>query len=431
MKKKGIEIAAVFLGGLCALNLFGCAESNLLGKPQGAVPLTYEERAQTEFADLKQGAERFAAQFAAAVGERTEGNFAVAPVSVYMALALAAECAAGDTRQELLSALGVSVETLREDFSDYYRSLLTERKDDSGKVTGRLSLGNSVWVNKGSPVNTDCIQTLAERYYCYSYEADFAGKNASANQAVRNFVKKQTNGSIDQDFNLSEQTVFTLINTLYLKAIWNEYGSDLPYAQGEYTFTQSDGEEKAVSLLQGYYIAGRAVDAETFTHFYATTNEGFRLKFILPKEGYTAAEVFTEENIAYVNALGDYNVYDHENRLCYYTRCLFPEFDASYNEDVKGVLQELGIASLFDSSVCDLSNLTGGAFCNGVRHVTKLTVNKKGIEGAAATVLPMAGSPGPGEYTSVYEDFVVDGAFGFILSDSYGNTVFSGIVGQV
>lgn len=71
--------------------------------------------------------------------------------------------------------------------------------------------------------------------------------------------------------------------------------------------------------------------------------------------------------------------------------------------------------------------------CDGVRHVAKLTVNKKGIEGAAATVLPRAGSAGPGEkiYEDVYEDFIVDRAFGYTVSDRHGNILFSGVIANV
>lgn len=47
------------------------------------------------------------------------------------------------------------------------------------------------------------------------------------------------------------------------------------------------------------------------------------------------------------------------------------------------------------------------------------------------TVIAMPENAGPTEYAEVYEDFILDGAFGFILTDPYGNTLFSGAVNQL
>ena len=71
------------------------------------------------------------------------------------------------------------------------------------------------------------------------------------------------------------------------------------------------------------------------------------------------------------------------------------------------------------------------AYCNEVRHIADLTVNKKGIEGAAVTYIPGAGAAGPDEYTEVYEDFTVDKSFGFIITDYQNIALFSGVVNKV
>ena len=60
-----------------------------------------------------------------------------------------------------------------------------------------------------------------------------------------------------------------------------------------------------------------------------------------------------------------------------------------------------------------------------------MKVDRKGIEGAAVTALPMDGGTGPDGYEQLYEDFIIDRAFGFIISDSYGNTLFSGAIENI
>lgn len=435
MKNNVFKFAAVAIVGICAFNFASCSAGNstLLGEPNAANPLSYQERKEAELDGIEQGAAEFAAKFTSAVYKNYDGgeNFAVSPVSVYMALSLAAECAAGETREEIMSALGVSYDTLQSKFSDYYRSLIAEYEHDK-KVTARVSLGNSIWIDERATAKEDCVRSLAEKYFCYSYAADFGGDNQGANRAVRSFVKDQTYGLIDQDFALSSKTMFALINTLYLKDIWNGEGDDLLLTDKTYDFTQKNGEVKQTKLLQGYYVSGRVYETETFKHFYTTTNHGYRIKFLLPKQGYTVDDIFTQENLALVNSMTDYHAYDEENEIYYSTRCLFPEFEAEYNKDIKEILRSaFGIEALFGGA-CDFSTLTDeGVYCEQVQHVTKLSVEKKGIEGAAVTVIIMSETSMPIDYAEVYEDFILDGAFGFILTDPYGNTLFSGAVNKI
>ena len=434
-----VLVSVLSIGALILLSACGggpVCGGELIGGPQGITSLTYEERKTAAFDDLKASAELFASQFAASIKSTvdSEKNFAVSPVSVYMALALSAECAAGETRDELLSAVNISYPVLKTQFSDFYRSLIAEHKTYEGEVTGRLDLSNSIWMDKTMQPKEACIQDLAGKYLCYSYSTDFRNDNTSANQAIRNFVKDKTRGLIDQDFQLSTETLFALINTLYLKDIWNDGGEDLSFTKEKYDFTEGDGTVESLNLLQGKYRSGRAIETETFTHFYTQTYNGCKIKFILPKEGFTVDDVFTEENLAAVNAITDYNAIDQTNKIEYSTRCLFPEFNADFDRDVKPILQsEFGVRKFFSASECDFSTLTDeDAFCVKVQHVTKLKVDKSGVEGAAVTIVANDGtSVGPGEYTHTYEDFILDRAFGFILTDRYGVTLFSGVVNQV
>ncbi|MDE6104900.1 MAG: serpin family protein, partial [Clostridia bacterium] len=95
------------------------------------------------------------------------------------------------------------------------------------------------------------------------------------------------------------------------------------------------------------------------------------------------------------------------------------------------LLKDMGIKALFDKDKCDFSSLSDDKLaCSQVRHVTKLQVDKKGIEGAAVTIIQMDGMPAP-EFEEVYLDFAVDRAFGFIITDGDGVQLFSGAVNKV
>ncbi len=436
MKTKFKIFTVLICALVCLFSFTACnsGKSTLLGKPK-TVEIVDDSALRTDgYKAFKNKVETFAADFAAYSYSDYEkqDNFAVSPISVYMALAMSAECSAGDTRQEILDAMGVTHQQLKTHFSTLYRSLAVEHKAGN-KTTGLLNLTNSIWVNKGTSVKQPCINALSNDYYAYSYSADFKHDNVQANKAVRYFAKKHTNGLIDKDFKLDEETLFTLINTLYLKTIWNTDGDDLPFAKDSYDFTAKDGSVKNVKLLQGYYNGGRAVQFDTFSTFYTRTYDGYKIKFILPEDGYTIDQVFSAENIAAVNSITDYGDHNESFTEFYATRVLFPEYKCKYDESIIQILQDHFNIDLFFknpdiySSACDFSTLSDKpGYCNKIQHVTDLTVDRKGIEGAAVTIHG-AGAPGG----TIKADFIVNKSFGFIITDNQNTSLFSGVVNNI
>lgn len=456
MKNKLKSIVSMICAGACALSFSACfggttkggttgggdpiddgtaGQSSLLGKPKAVERVDYSALNTDGYKAFKSEVENFASHFAAYAYEDyyKQDNFTVSPISVYMALALASECAAGDTRQEILNALGVTHEQLKTHYSTLYRSLEVEHKSNNDEIRSLLDLSNSIWVNEGTEVKQPCINSLSDDYYAYSYSADFEHNNAEANKAVRDFVREQTRGLIDKDFFLSEYTLFALINTLYLKTVWNDGGDDLPYADSTFEFTANDGSKKNTKLLQGYYNDGRAVEFDTFTTFYTTSRDGYKIKFILPKDNNSIDQVFTADNIAAVNAIKSYNAYDATENTRYETRVLFPEYKCKYDEDIKALLHDkFNINLFFNMYGCDFSTLSDeSCYCAKVQHVADLTVDKKGIEGAAVTVIGMDANAAPPEFTIVQQDYIVNKAFGFVITDSHDTTLFSGVVNNI
>ena len=365
-----------------------------------------------------------------------QSNICISPVSVYMALALATECANGETRDELLNAVGVTYDEVKNftkvlyGFSNreyYYTNMMNNKK-----ILAFEELANSIWVDKNITLNEDGINNLANNFNCDLFSVNF--KTSESEKAINTYIKEKTHGIIDSDIDLSPVTLITLINTFYLKEVWNEDGDELKFTDKAYDFKNADGSVTNTKLLQGYYFTGNIYEGEGYTSFYTTTEHGFDIKFIVPTDGHTLDEVFTSENIYNINNLGDYGYIDEENKLLHHTRVFFPEYKASFDGDLAEILKnDFGITKLFDFEQCDFSNVTDEQLaCDGVIHKCSIDVNDKGIEGAAVTVMPMAGNAGPLEgYEEVYHDYIVDRAFGFVITDSYGAVLFSGVVNSV
>ena len=408
----------------------------LLAQPAAPTELSYPDRTNADYLAFKGNVDGFATRFANTAYQAYDGeeNFAVSPLSVFSALSLAAEGAHGVTRSEILNALGASYEELQTYYSALYREVSVTHTeyndDDTTTYSGEVTLSNSLWLQQGIDFRQAGLDVLANKYHAYSYLADFCNENEKANQALTAFIKEQTHGLIEKNYELSDKTLLALVNTLYLKDGWLMHG-DLP-TTAPYTFTNADGSTHTTPLLQGKYVSGRVQEQENYSLFYTATLNNYKLKFILPKDGYTVADVFTADVLAEVSATKSFGGSDYENNIDYYTRCLFPEFEAEYDENIRTLLQTMGIQSLFNEYSCDFGGLLdeywrGKVYCEKVQHTTKLFVDKTGIEGAAVTVIGI-GESAPETRQEVFYDFVIDRAFGFVITTPNNVTLFSGVV---
>lgn len=437
--KRLICIALVFV--FCALTC-SCTplalKNNQIGKAAEKMSVKYSDYYKNDsYKDFLSKVRSFSSELSEKLIEKygQSENTVISPISVYMALALACECAEGETRDEILDAVGVSYEEVSLYTKQLYAFCNQEFKSISAvgleQTDAYENLTNSIWIDENLSYNQSGIDALANNYNCDSFKTSFASNEAS--KLINSYINDKTNGLIKGDFNFDPETFFVLMNTFYLKEIWNETGKDLEFTAKYYNFKATDGSERSTKLLQGYYNRGKAHIADDHTSFFTTTEHGFKIYFLIPDDDHTATEIMTDDNIKSTLERSDWNFRNDEKLEEYYTRVLFPEFEAEFNKDIRSTLSEdFGINLFFDSERCNVSNIfEDGAYCESVIHRASLTVNKKGIEGAAITVMPVCGAAGPGEYVQVYEDLTVDKAFGFILTDTYGTILFSGVINNI
>ena len=356
----------------------------------------------------------------------------VSPISIYMALAMATGVAEEEAQEELVNLLGIPYEDIMEYTKYLYSRLNKERFDENNKVISSLLLNNSIWINNNLDYKNEGLELLKNSFYTDSYAAPFTTNNELANKAVGDFVYRSTKGLIDSKYEFDTDTLFLLINTLYLKDVWNYFGDELEFTKDSYNFKNKNNETSLINLLEGYYENGRVQEGNGFEYFYTKTMSNFKIYFIKPTTK-NIDEIYTSQNLNYILNTQEYGLFNHDLKEEYYTRCLFPEFDASFDEDIVPFLtKEYGISKIFRTDVANFNKVTDvNAYVSQVIHQTKLDVNKKGIEGAAVTIIANAGESAPSEeYTKIYSDFVIDQSFGFMLV--YDDTIlFSGVVNNL
>ena len=398
-----------------------------------------------EFKNFAAKVAKFSSKAAITIGTEGDGNIAVSPLSVFIALAMSADCANGDTRQELLDALGVTLDELRTmnmrslcylmnrtlDIPINYFPTSTDPYSTSpDKAKNLIKCVNSLWLRNDVPAKEEELSELNHAYFADVLSMDF--DNTNVNELVKSYISQETNGLLNPTFDLDENTAILLMNVLYLRDIWSG-GEEYPLTDKKYDFVNYDKSTTSVNMLQGVYLYGRAFETETYRKFHTETNGGLDLTFFVPKDGHTLEEVYTED------VLNDKTTYYYkevttypEHEYLYHTRCLFPEFEAKFDSKIQEAVQKMGVEKFFVPYVCDFSTLTDhGVHCEDIIHVTKLEVARKGIEGAAVTVVVMKDNAvGEQTWEDVYEDFVVDRDFAYVLSME-GIPVFTGVVKTV
>ncbi len=377
-----------------------------------------------EYSNFVGKVNHFSNKVATSIGCKGDKNIAVSPVSIFMGLGMATECASGETRQELLDVLGVSYEELSSNIQalnyDCNQALGYHVSENQVKCV------NSLWLREGFDVKDSGIKSLTTNYFSDLFTLDFT---TNVNSVITSYIKNETNGLLSPNLEVSDDMAMVLLNVVYLRDIWNEFNEDLEFTSEKYDFKNFNNSKTSIKLLQGYYNSGRALRTELFRKFVTYTENGIGLTFYVPTDGHTVEDIYTPEVL---DNPTPYVYTDDANR--YHTRCLFPEFKATFDNDIKKTLKDLGVKKLFDANSCDFSNITNhSVYCGKVKHVTNLEVTKSGIEGAAITEFEMlCGAPGPGENVlkDVYEDFVVDRDFVYILTRN-GIPLFTGVVKSI
>lgn len=428
--KLSILLGAVFSMCACNSKVNSLKGATLLREPKTTSDAHYSDEFNSFKEKLKVFSNKFSESFIKNQFEDGK-NIAVSPLSLEMCLGLAICGSNGTTRQELLNAFDMDYETFIKNYSRLYANSNLKEESNGGSDMFEIMLRNSIWIDDNVKLKESGLDALRDKCYCYSYETDFNSKKA--NEAIAKFIELETKGLIKPTLNFDPRTLFTLINTLYLKDIWNDTGSDLYFSNNpEHYFINSDKTKSSKKLLQAYYHGGKAISNNDYSSFFTLTENGFKIYFVKPNEGKDIKSVFNKEAMGFVLDTKNYVYTDDEKKEHYETRCLFPEFNADCDVDLIPILsQDFDIKALFDSEKCDFSNLSEDpVFCKELKQISKLDVNKKGIEGAAVTYMAMNGTAGPGEYTIVSEDFVVNKEFGFILT--YQDAVlFSGVVSNI
>lgn len=347
------------------------------------------------------------------LGEKTD-NWMVSPFSLQCALGMLSNGANGETREEILHALGLS-QYSQEEVNAYFRKLIEGLSTVNSAIA--VKTANSIWGNAGVSFKDDFQKTNIENYAATVSQLDFS--DPSAVDQINAWCDRTTEGLIPSILDeVDPSATVYLLNSLYFKARWESEFAPEKTQQGD--FTTSSGETVKADFMQaerrGLYVKNEWFTSTSLSYL----NDSYAMRLILPQPGIGIDQV--------LQALSESDGNLWNQATAAKINYKIPRFTLEDQLDLTPTLQALGMKKAF-SGEADFSSLSDAdTYISLVRQAIRLKVNEEGSEGAAVTVIEGETSPGMPEEKV---DFFLDRPFLFqILEPATGTVLFMGQVGS-
>ena len=394
----------------------GVLASNLVRSPADA--------SAGDVVGVAAGDAAFGAEVLVILAAQGEGNAAVSPLSLRLALAMAYAGARGDTAAQMAEVLRYDLpdESLHAAFNALDQALEARNQtltgDGGAERRIEIAVSNALWAQAGVEVEAAFLDTLAGAYGAGMRLVDFAAAAEAARATINAWVAGETNDRIPQlipQGALTPETLLVLTNTVYLDADWA-----LPFpseATADGAFTRLDGSQVTVPLMHVQLAAGYAADAGWQAVDLGYVGGEVAMLFVVPDAGRfdevagASGTLFGEARDALAEA---------EIQLA------LPRFEFRTQASLPDTLRALGMTDAFDPGRADFSGITAGTlFISDVIHEVFVSVNEAGTEAAAATAVIMGRGAPPREPV----ELTFDRPFLFYLYDrATGSVLFMGRV---
>ena len=347
-------------------------------------------------------------------------NPVYSPASLYTALSMTAECAKGNTRDEIVKALcAADIDDLRTQNRGVYRAFNVEYNSLYCRST------NSVWLNDMYNYEQSALDELSSRYHAKSFKKDFFAREKTEAE-ISDWIYENTDHKIKPVIKINEtdpaHDIAKIINSIVFKDAWKEAFDNVH----DSTFHTADGKDVTCSFMRCKdHCETASVDGYTLCR--KALKEGFKMNFVLPDEGVDIKDIISDKN-SFAEILG-MNTSDYSRDV----ELIMPEFDVASRFELEDAAKNIGIeaafngAGDFESLVNYEENGIPDAKIDSVVQETVLKVDKDGCEGAAYTLVEI-GTTSPTAVPGQRLTLKLDRPFFYFITDNNNIPVFTGII---
>lgn len=340
-------------------------------------------------------------------------NVIISPLSISIALGMALNGSAAETRTAMKDALGVSALELKQ-INQSYQSLIELLVNLDPKV--QMNIANSVWSDKGFSILPSFTERVKKYFDARAQSLDFA--DPASVDVINNWVEEKTEGMIDEIIKqIPPLTVAYLINAVYFKGDWL-YQFD-PEKTKQERFTLADGSAVKTAIMNqeqdiDYFRSDEVVIAEL-----PYGNSLYRMTLLMPSSREVSLNQFIQQS------LSDSTMQKWLSNLKKTDGVIvkLPKFSLKYKKGLKEVLTDMGMGIAFNKYKANFSNFSKRpTFISSVKHKAAITVNEQGTEAAAVTSVEMT-------LTSIGPHIFLNRPFVFLIRENVSGAIL--FMGQV
>jgi serpin B len=348
------------------------------------------------------------------VNRKPAQNVFISPLSIFLALHMTENGAAGATRAAMRKALALpSLDAAALNASSAALQSLLKGRDPAA-----LTVANALWADRHLPLTPDFVKLCESVFNAHAASLDFTDPKSTA--AMNDWVKTNTNGKIGDivTYDAVRKAAVVLINAVYFAGKWR---SEFPASQtNNEPFHKAGGSTKTVPMMQQTRLTGAYRSGSNFEGamlFYKES--GMFFYALLPQPGKTPQDVLASLDLEHLTA--GPTEFDLNLKL--------PRFSLDFSASLVEDLKKMGMDVAFHYPQADFGPMGSKEFyISDVIHKTRLEVDEKGTVAAAATAVMMtAGTAMPLERP--IKTLVFDRPFALLIGDSQtGAVLFAGAI---
>jgi len=396
------------------LSILGALALSILGASCSHDIITPEFDYNLKSAKVIETNNEFGLELFKAVSDAAEEpNVMISPTSVSIALGMAyngAETTTRDAFEEVLNYDGLTREEVNEITKELIHVLVTN-------VNGNLlEIANSMWYDKGFPVEPEFINLNSHYFDAEVKELDFG--NTEALKTINDWVNDKTHGKIEEIIDrIDPADMMILINAIYFNCVWEvEFDPDDTHRANFYNEDGSRFGDVDMMQLESTFMVAKSNSFRAIELPYK--NGKFSMYLFLPMEGRSVDQLVQELDGATWHDWTESFV-EREDFIVYMPRFEF-EFERSLKEDLKAMGMEIPFTDEADFSGISRIPLN----IADVIHKTYIKVNEEGTEAAAVTAVVMQGTS-IGAFTSIR----LDRPFLFAITENSSQSIL--FIGKV
>ncbi len=342
-----------------------------------------------------------------------EKNTVISPISLSTVLALTENGAAGNTKEEMLKAIGMEGLTDAVINEEYKNVIANYNSVDALK----LRMANSIWIEKSTNIKNSFINMGKDYYEAEVSSVDFT-KSKTTN-TINSWISDHTAGKIKKIVDkFDENTAMVLVNTVYFKGDWR-----VPFekkATIQKTFINYDSSKSSVKMMHGTILVDYFKGSDFSAARLPYKDDNFGMYIFLPNEGTSINDFMKEMNIDNWNKWK--SAFSQKSLIVE-----IPKFHIEFEQMLNNMLKGFGMRSAFEPGA-DFSNMSpeNNLFINFVKQKCFIDVDEKGTEAAASTAVSASKSA-----ANLQDDekFIADRPFIYVMEDKKtGIILFMGAV---